>query len=362
MKQGPALANIPDILPICPVSIKQTKEIVVKKMRPISIFVFILCFLSGCGSTPKASGSITYDTALLTGVSMVTSDKLFKDWVKVSPDGTKLLYCESNKTVSRSDLSETSYNYWNIMLLRDTNIAAKTPLITDYAYAPAWYENNTSFIYVVNEGGSDKLVRSSISGGGKTYITRNPIGTNDAHPVIRNGVILCDTEMNGKRQIVSLLENGTGVTILGEGYAPSWHPFENKFVFIKNGDIYEMNPESNQVTQIYSDNNFVCAMPSYSQNGDLILFQKGAIQKLIGTQNKSGGFLGGLFGKKKSTVVDEENRWHLFTVRPDGTNLSQLTSGNVDVYSPCWGKDNEIYFVSNSNGSTEIWKAWVNFN
>jgi TolB protein len=306
---------------------------------------------------------MSYDTALLAGVSVITDDKLSKDWVKVSPDGTKLLYCESDKVVSPSDLSGTDYNYWNIMLLRDVSVAAKTPLVTDYAYAPAWYENNTSFIYVVNEGGSSKLIRSSIAGGGKTYITRNPIGKNDARPAIRNGIILCDTEMNGKRQIVSLKEDGTEVTILGEGYYPSWHPFESKFVFIRNGNIYEMDLETAQVTQIYSDNQYACVMPSYSPSGDLILFQKGAVQKVVGTQEESkGGFLAFLRPKKKNKVVGEEGRWHLFTIKTNGTNLSQLTSGNVDVYSPCWSKENEIYFISNSNGSTEIWKARVNFN
>jgi TolB protein len=336
-------------------------KVFINKIRSILFFVSVLCVLGGCASDPQTSGAITYDTALLTGVSVITDDKLSKNWVKASPDGTKLLYCESSKVVSRSDLMDVNYKYWNIMLLRDANIAAKTPLVTDYAYIPAWYENNTGFIYVVNEGGNNKLVRSSISGGGKTYITRNPIGENDTRPVIRNGVILCDTEMNGKRQIVSLLENGTGVTILGEGYSPSWHPFESRFIFIRNDDLYEMDLETNQVTQIYSDNSYACAMPSYSPNGDLILFQKGAVQKLVGTREQKGGFLGGLFGGiTKTTEVSEESRWHLFTIRKDGTNLSQLTSGNVDVYSPCWGIDNEIYFVSNSNGSTEIWKAWVN--
>jgi TolB protein len=335
-----------------------------KKIWVIPAVLAVFGILDGCTSAPATTGAISYDTALLTGVSVITDDKLSKNWVKVSPDGTKLLYCESDKMVSQSDLSGTGYIYWNIMLLRDVNVAAKTPLVTDYAYSPVWYENNTSYIYVVNEGGSSKLVRSTITGGGKTYITRNPIGKNDARPTIRNGIILCDTEMNGKRQIVSLKENGTEVTILGEGHSPSWHPSENRFVFIRNGDIYEMDLENTQVTQIYSDDRNACVMPSYSPNGSLILFQKGAVQKVVGTQKESqgGGLIKSLKAKKNSTVVSEEGRWHLFTIKSNGTNLSQLTSGNVDVYSPCWSQENEIYFISNSNGSTEIWKARVNFD
>jgi hypothetical protein len=40
-----------------------------------------------------------------------------------------------------------------------------------------------------------------------------------------------------------------------------------------------------------------------------------------------------------------------------GTGLTQLTSGNVDVFSPSWGTNNEIFFIANVQNATEIWKA-----
>jgi Tol biopolymer transport system component len=119
-------------------------------------------------------------------------------------------------------------------------------------------------------------MRSAIMGGGKTYITRNSVGKFDSHPSVRGEIILCDTEVNGKRQIVSMKDNGTEVTILGEGHSPSWHPnpFEAKFIFIRNGDIYEMDLASIQVTQIYSDSTYNCAMPAIHPTGNIFFFKK----------------------------------------------------------------------------------------
>jgi len=311
----------------------------------------------GCSSSPKTV-DVFWDSSLLQNVTRLTDDGLAKDWARVSPDGKQMLYCESTKSIQRSDYSGDSYQYWNIVLLRDVRIPAKTPLISDYAYAPAWSDNNTNFLYVANEEGNSRIMRSAVAGGGKTYVTRNPAGRYDARPSYRRGAILCDTNVSGKRQIVSMRDNGTEITILGEGHSPSWHPTASKFIFIRNGDLFEMDLASIQVTQIYSDPKFNCAMPSYSANGQYIVFQKGAEQKTVGTvTEKVGGFF-----KKVKNVVATETRWQIFTIKADGTNLSPLTMGSVDAYCPSWDVNNMVYFISNASGKTEIYRAQVNFN
>jgi hypothetical protein len=51
----------------------------------------------------------------------------------------------------------------------------------------------------------------------------------------------------------------------------------------------------------------------------------------------------------------------IFTMKADGTNLSQLTSGNVDCYAPNWDKNNNVYFISNAVGEKyEIYRARIN--
>ena len=334
-----------------------------KKFTPFLVPALGFVLGMGCGSAPVDQNVVFWDTALLQSVTRITDDGLWKDYAKVSPDGTRLLYCESTKTVQRTDLGGY-YAYWNIFMLRDVNVAAKTPLINDYAYAPAWYENNTNFLYVISEGGQWKLVRSSTAGGGRTFVTRNPVARYDFRPTIRNGVILCDSspsstvENDDSRQIYSMRENGTEVTILGQGHSPAWHPTEPKFVFIRKDDVYEMDLATTQVTLLFSDQKYKCALPSYSWDGKYILFQKGAVQKVTGTAaNKVGGFF-----KKIGNVVTEESRWHIFIMKADGSELSPLTSGNVDVYSPSMDMNNTVYFVANATGKTEIYRARVNFN
>jgi TolB protein len=314
-----------------------------------AVLVFLL-FLAGCETT-SLEDSITYDSATLQNVSRITDDGISKDWVEVSPDGGKILYCESERLLRWSDISNELVSSFKIILLRDAARAAKTPLVNDISYAPAWYEDNINFVYVVLENGNSKLVRSNISGGGKTYITRNAIGRWDARPNVRNHMILCDTDINGRRQVVSLRDNGTEVTVLGEGHSPSWHPGGTKFVFIRNDNIFEMDLNTNQATQVFSELDTWCRSPSYSKDGTYILFQKETSVPVI----VSGSSFS--FSSNKEVA-----RWHLFTIKSDGTDLSQLTNGNVDVFSPSWGSDNTIYFVSNAGGNTEIWRARVNLD
>lgn len=135
---------------------------------------------------------------------------------------------------------------------------------------------------------------------------------------------------------------------MGEGHSPSWHPQGGKYVFIRNNNIFEMDLKTNQATQLFSENDYICRMPSYSKDGKYILFQKEAIVPITETASSNS------FSSRKEII-----RWHLYAIKSDGTNLTQLTSGNVDVFCPSWGVDNTIFFVSNAGGSTEIWKAKV---
>jgi TolB protein len=328
-----------------------------RKNSPIiaMVFVFVI-IMTGCGSLPfgqpqrLASVDIFWDTALLLNVNRMTDDGLAKSWARVSPDGTRLLYTESTRNVQRTDYSNL-YNYWNIMLLRDVNSPAKTPMLDEHAYAPSWYENSSDFVFAVNERGGSRIVRSAIGGGGRTYISRYPLGVGDTRPVVRGDTILCDAEINGRRQILSMKDNGMEVTVLGEGHSPFWHPILNKFLFIRNGNIFEMDLENIQVTQLYSDPNYNCAMPSYSPNGEYIIFQKGAEQKTVSVVSQAGRIL----------RVSSQTRWQIFIVRADGTGLSSLTVPDVDSWSPSWDVNNLIYFVSSASGSTEIYRARINF-
>ncbi|MDR1443472.1 MAG: hypothetical protein LBI94_01195 [Treponema sp.] len=298
--------------------------------------------LFGKGNTGTVEEVTFWDPALLSNVTRITNDGLFKEYANISPDGTKLIYSER----------KTNNGLWDIVLLRDVNSPAKTTILKDGSQA-SWYENSNGFIYAVYEGSSYKLVRSAISGGGKTYVTRNADG--EVRPSIRDGIIICNTTENNAH-IVSMKDNGTEYTYLGDGHSPSWHPFESKFLFVRGGNIYEMDMESTQVSEIYNDLDYNCAYPRYSGDGQYILFQKGAEVKVTGTQGTS--ILGNLFNKK--AVVSKNDKWQIYYMKADGTGLSPLTNGNVNAQFPSWDKNNNVYFISDANGKEEVYRARIN--
>jgi hypothetical protein len=311
------------------------------KKQVIVLVVLAAFLIAGCaGLFPAKTGEeVTFwDPSLLSNVRKITNDGLIKDWAVISPDGNKLLYCEREKA---DDLR-------NIVLLRDVNSPAKTTLIKGGAFAPAWYENNSTFIYNLWEDSTYKLIRSTISGGGKTYVARNTDG--ELWPSVREGIVLCNTWSDDplQRQLISMRDNGNEYTILGEGWSPSWHPVENKFLFVREGNIYEMDVESTQVTELYNDpDGYNCAYPKYSGDGQYILFQKGAEAKVTGTR-----------GKK--AVISRSSKWQIYYMKADGMGLTALTGGNVNATSPSWDKNNNVYFLSDANGKYEIYQARVN--
>lgn len=292
-------------------------------------------------------------------VSKVTDDGLSKVELAVSPDGNQLLYVEINKSVrsyitNMRDRNSGNYYDCQMYLLRDISRPSKTPLGLTFSYDPAWNKSGKEFVFTALENNQFKLVRANIEGGRKTYITRTPIGNEDGEPDIKNNVILCHTKINGKWQIVTLNYDGTEITLVCEGYSSKWHPTENKFVFIRDGGIFEMDLDLNQATEIYKDADFPCYKPSYSKDGKYILFEQLTPVNAKGTMTSS-------LTKRIVSIANSRTNFHLYLISSDGMNKMQLTSGSVDAYSPVWGADNTIFFISAANNKTDIWKAKVQY-
>jgi len=314
------------------------------------------CILTGPSSRGGSSVDVAWDEGLTTGVTRITNDGLPKNWVRVSPDGTKLLYTEGS---ARSGL-------WQIMYLRDANNPAKTPLVGEDAYAPTWYEDSNRFLHISREAGTGRLVRSNVTGGGRTYISRAPIGQlGDDTPSVKNGIIVFTAINNNSLQIATIRENGTETTFLGEGRSPSWHPTQDKIIFIRNtnpntpyatgGEIFEMDIRSGQVTQIYTDPEFLCYEPSYSPDGRRILFTKGTLIRARGTQIMNSVF----GGKNRRTISDETVRRHVFVMNVDGSNVSPVSTGNASVISPSWGRNGELFcLVGMPSGNTWVYEIY----
>lgn len=329
-------------------------------MKKFIFLAFVIAFsvtVFSCVSTDEVQ--VSYDKSVLQNVSKVTDDGLSKVELAVSPDGNQLLYVEINKSVrsyitNMRDRNSGNYYDCQMYLLRDISRPSKTPLGLTFSYDPAWNKSGKEFVFTALENNQFKLVRANIEGGRKTYITRTPIGNEDGEPDIKNNVILCHTKINGKWQIVTLNYDGTEITLVCEGYSPKWHPTENKFVFIRDGGIFEMDLDLNQATEIYKDADFPCYKPSYSKDGKYILFEQLTPVNAKGTMTSS-------LTKRIVSIANSRTNFHLYLISSDGMNKMQLTSGSVDAYSPVWGADNTIFFISAANNKTDIWKAKVQY-
>ena len=313
------------------------------RLSMLNAMVVAAILAMACVTTKEAEPEVRWDEGLTTGVTRITNDGTIKDSVSVSPDGTKLLYTEATHRDRNGRWA------WNIIFLRDARNPAKTPLVTDFAFAPAWYNDNTRFLYVSWENGAGRIMRSTVSGGGRTYITRTPVGDSDNSPAIKDGIIICSVWMNQRWQLVGMRENGTEPTFVGEGRSPSWHPTQNKFLFVRDGNVCEMDIDAGyQVTQLYADPNFACFQPSYSPDGKKILFAKNTVTRAnmyVSTR-----------GSRNETIPEEVLRTHIFVMEADGTFVSPISSGRASVYSPSWGQNGEIFCLVEIGSGSEIYR------
>lgn len=328
-----------------------------KKFIFLASVIAISMTAFSCVSTDEVQ--VSYDKSVLQNVSKVTDDGTAKTGIAVSPDGKQLLYVDINQSVrsyitNMKDRNSGNYYDCQMYLLRDISRPSKTPLGLTFSYDPAWNKSGKEFVFAALENNQFKLVRANIEGGRKTYITRTPIGSEDGEPDIKNNVILCHTKINGKWQIATLNYDGTEITLICEGHSPKWNPAENKFVFIRDGGIFEMNLDLNQATEIYKDADFPCYQPSYSKDGKYILFSQLTPVNAKGTMTSS-------LTKRIISIANTRTNVHLYLISADGINKTQLTSGSVDAYSPVWGADNTIFFISAANNKTDIWKAKVQY-
>jgi Tol biopolymer transport system component len=301
--------------------------------------------------------------SMLQGVTQITFDELEKTNPVVSPDGTKLLYCETKASLNQGTSQTTIQS--DIIMLRNINSSAKTPLVTTgNAFTPGWYEDSTRFLYSFSENNTSRIVRSSSSGGGRTNITRNPVGVNDNRPVVKNGEILFNTWESGKWYIYSVLENGSAITRLSEGWDPSWHPNERKYLFVRGSPsgIWEMDMTTMQETMLYEMPRFNIRRPIYTYDGKYIVFQRGSEQMVSGTQFTTTSTPEGRTTRTSGTEI----RWQLYSINADGSNESVLTEGNVDCTHPTLDQSNNLFFISNASGvrsnKTEIYKARLRFD
>jgi len=219
-------------------------------------------------------------------------------------------------------------------------------------------------------GGS---MQSKPDGNARVEVTGSGVFTQDSNPKIA-----CSTGLLNGNEIFTMNPDGSNLTnitnspMVGDDQ-PSWSPDGNKIAFVNfsggNFDIYTMNVDGSDQTRLttYSGNDEI---PSWSPDGTKIIFNSnrtgggdvyvmnsdGTYQTRLTTDLNSDA--AAKFSPDGTKIVFESNRdgdYEIYMMNSDGTNQTKLTNNTVFDGIPVFSPDGtKIAFHSGRNGGFDI--------
>jgi TolB protein len=248
-------------------------------------------------------------------------------WARSSPDGTQLLF-------HTYDTTKKGGERWSIVLI-DVGKTERKLIAGPYASYPSWFADGKQIIYIYLKMKKPRLVKSSVSGVGMTFISPSSLGESDGQPDISpdGKTIAFNTELGNTMFIGSVNVDGSNFTVYTEGYSPRWHPNRKIIAFDRSvggkNQSFIFDMETGQVTQLTSgdaENLF----PVWSPDGKWLAF-----------------------------VSNRDGKHHLYAMKADGSQVTQLTKGETQEYFHDWSSDGYIYFSSYTGASTaKLNKPW----
>lgn len=246
----------------------------------------------------------------------------------VSPDGSEIGY------MTRKNKQD------NVMIRRSTGAGASTQRtfrnVNDFCWGPD--DNIYLSDYIDYETSKIGAVDAH-----KGAIMRQLTSSNiDKNPATIDGKKVFFTRMEGNGPMVWCYntENGELVSC-ARGYQCT-PVSDEEFYCVRNStdgnsEIWKVNYVKGQETLIAAGKNQGFSNPSLSPDGQWLLLQ----------------------ANTKSASTKKQNL-DIFVIRPDGTQLTQLTYHPSDDMCPVWSADgNSIYFISgrgSKNGAYNVWK------
>ena len=172
----------------------------------------------------------------------------------------------------------------------------------------------------------------------------------------------------------------------GDELGPSWRADGRKIAFTSNrvtaanpeGDfeIFAMNADGSHPVQLTS-NALDDEDSAWSPDGSRIVFQRdfdpvaGEVDRDLYTMRADGTDQRNLTnspgvedgepswsanGRSIAFVSDRDGDFEVFTMRPDGSNVRQLTFNDAEEFRPNWSPDSRMVgFASDQDGDFEVW-------
>jgi Tol biopolymer transport system component len=304
------------------------------------------------GTSPSSSGGAPADTpppspdlavtGAARGLTQLTTAPGGETRPTASPDGKSILFTAWTNQIAEGQDTAT---------LVEETISAIRPDgrgLTVYSSRRAFASDATwlgerGFAYVSNAMGDYQIVRASrlAANAATTVVVRA-----DAAPEVgglsasRDGKLLAfHARMQGHLVVATVRPDGTDLTNVAEGSYPRISPDAQRLVFQRQvGDswrIFIASVDGGDETQV-TDGEIDCDTPTWSPDAAWIVM------------SCNGGWQ-----RFPDATADVRN---LYAVRPDGSELTQLTDGARFATFPDYAVDGSIYFASNEGGTVDLWK------
>lgn len=143
--------------------------------------------------------------------------------------------------------------------------------------------------------------------------------------------------------------------MIGNGLFPSWSPDKtvDRIAFQRARQrgsrwfsVWTMelsNGEAHRVTEVAESARAAVLSPTWSTDGKSLAFAT-------------------IAAPSRGDSVRRKGQSDIWVINADGTNRRRLTDGNGNNLTPCWARDNRVYFVSDRAGPECIWSAQADQN
>jgi Tol biopolymer transport system component len=308
--------------------------------------------LAGCATTTRTVREPAPQAPMGMGqvhIEAVTNDPERETNLRISPDGTRLLFNmvpSPPRSTSMQRRSLGTLNTREVQQVYASNSVAmmrlgspgRTILSQQGARDATWHPNGEVFAFSMLQGPQAMLASGHVGqeGAAVRFLAPTPCIAYDWQPSISpdgQTVLFSTFTVNEPQTLATMsIEQTSGkCTLLFPGKTAQWAPSGKRFVFSRvvnrYDQIFTFDVESNQLTQITfgAHNNFD---PAWSPDGSRIVF-----------------------------ASDRNGSGDIYIVGTDGTGLIQVTHGVTEDIGPAWSSDGHMYFVSNAGGQWDIWRA-----
>ena len=221
-------------------------------------------------------------------------------------------------------------------------IVTQLTFLDDIIADPDWNSNGAQIVFCIKGGESPTLHSVNIDGSGLKEI--GP-GFDPSFSPVEDKVAY---ELNG--QIYTMNSNGGDVTQLTTEYSnaqPAWNPDGTKIAYTYHGigkpSIWTMNVDGSGKTQLTTSADGECTLPSFSYDGSKIVYAKGPVW------NTS--------LERLPTATNE-----IWIMNSDGSNKHKIYASSDSyqwIFQRAWNKNNEILFMKNPLQDKKIPEMFV---